>query len=456
MTGQDAADQPQAPRVLIENSEYWLSNIGDLAMMDITIRRLRDRWPSAHIGVLTDTPNLMHAYFPQVVPVDPRGSTVWSTPGIMGRLSGRAGPRLVGPVAIGWVTARAWLPQKAQGLRRRVRRLLSLTSDGRSAGQTQAGGAGGTEDPPQPAERIASPNTLSAAGKSSLVLALGGGYLTDQDFAQSTRVLSVLEHAHGMGIPTAMLGQGLGPIDDPALLARAAQVLPSVDFIALRERRKGPEVLARVGVTPSRFEVTGDDAIELAYLLRRPTVGEDIGVCLRVSGYSPVSERAKRSAASALQTVARELDAGLVPLVIAEYRSQDRRSTLPLLQGFPKQRRPLRRFARPQEVARQVGGCRVVVTGAYHAAVFALSQGIPVVALTSSSYYDDKFLGLAQMFRSGLELLRLDSEVLEEQLLSAVRSAWERAPEVRPGLLASAEAQIAASRRGFERACGLI
>jgi polysaccharide pyruvyl transferase WcaK-like protein len=214
--------------------------------------------------------------------------------------------------------------------------------------------------------------------------------------------------------------------------------------------------LERVGVTPSRVEVTGDDAIELAYSLRRPGLGHDIGVCLRVAGYSPVSKHAKRSAASALQSVARELHAGLVPVIIAEYRSQDRRSTLPLLKGFHERRRPLGRFARPQDVAAQVGGCRVVVTGAYHAAVFALSQGIPVVALTSSSYYDDKFLGLADMFGTGLQLVPLDSDELEERLVSAIRSGWERAIEVRPALLASAADQIAASRRGFERAYDLV
>jgi polysaccharide pyruvyl transferase WcaK-like protein len=311
-------------------------------------------------------------------------------------------------------------------------------------------------DRPELVARRASPNTLLAAETSSLVLALGGGYITDQDFAQSTRVLSLLEHAHDMGKPTAMLGQGLGPIEEPTLLARASEVLPSVDFIALRESRKGPALLTRVGVAPARVAVTGDDAIELANSLRRPDLGYDLGVCLRVAGYSPVSDSARESAASALQSVARKLGAGLVPITIAEYRSQDRRSTLPLLRGFPQRRRPLRRFARPQDVALQVGGCRVMVTGAYHAGVFALAQGIPVVALTSSTYYDDKFLGLVDMFGIGLQLVRLDSIDLGEQLIQAVSAAWEGALDIRPALLASAAEQITASQRGFDRACNLL
>jgi polysaccharide pyruvyl transferase WcaK-like protein len=97
-----------------------------------------------------------------------------------------------------------------------------------------------------------------------------------------------------------------------------------------------------------------------------------------------------------------------------------------------------------------------MVTGAYHAAVFALSQGIPVVALTSSEYYDDKFLGLGDMFGTGLELVHLDGDDLAEQLGGAIRSAWKAAPEMRPALLASAERQIATSRQAFDRVCSLV
>jgi polysaccharide pyruvyl transferase WcaK-like protein len=434
-------------RILVENSEYWLSNIGDLAMMDVTVHRLRDRWPTARIGVLTDTPHLLTAYFPDVEPVDPRASTAWDRPGLLVKLAGRAGPRVVGPVSITYVTARAWLPQKVAGARRKARRLrnrllsdLRLASDGESR-----------KDPEPNRFRRASATTLRAASSSSLVLAMGGGYITDQDLAQSTRVFSLLEHSSRAGVPTAMVGQGLGPIEDPELFARAAEVLPSVDFIALRERRRGPDLLDRAGVKSSRVKVTGDDAIELAHSVRRPDLGRDLGVCLRVAGYSPVTRSARAAVAAALRAAAAELDAGLVPVVIAEYRNQDRRSTLALLDGLARAGRPLARFARPQDVARQVGTCRVLVTGAYHAAVFALSQGIPVVALTSSLYYDDKFLGLGEMFGEGLQLIRLDEQALEEHVLHAVRAAWASAADVRPRLLARAEDQIAASREGFER-----
>jgi polysaccharide pyruvyl transferase WcaK-like protein len=450
----DAEGEAPAPRILIENSEYWLSNVGDLAMMDVTIRRLRERWPQASIGVLTNAPHLLRAYFPDALPIQPRGRDTWSGAGAVAEFLAGTGPRRVGPVEIGWVTTKAWLPQKAVGLRRKLRKLVALA---RSNVQPEHTAPAATVRRPAAGEAMSHrPNTVAAARTSSLVLALGGGYLTDADPAQSHRVLDLLELAQNLGTRTALVGQGLGPVEDPELVSRLAEVLPRVDFIGLRERRRGPLLLARAGVPTSHFEVTGDDAVEMSFAQRREVLGSDIGVCLRVAGYSPVSTDVRRSLPFLLQDAARDCDAGLVPVFIAEYRSQDRRSTLPLIRGYEAARRPLHRFAYPREVAEQISGCRVLVTGAYHAAVFALAQGIPVVALSTSQYYDDKFLGLADMFPGGLQLLRLDDAVLAVRLPQAIFSAWDGAPDVRSTLRERAQEQIAASRDGLDRVLDLV
>ena len=56
----------------------------------------------------------------------------------------------------------------------------------------------------------------------------------------------------------------------------------------------------------------------------------------------------------------------------------------------------------PEAVMKNVSACRMVVTGSYHAAVFALSQGIPALTISKSAYYDSKFNGLGDMFRNRL------------------------------------------------------
>jgi hypothetical protein len=149
--------------------------------------------------------------------------------------------------------------------------------------------------------------------------------------------------------------------------------------------------------------------------------------------------------------------APLYPLIISEYRAEDRRATMPLVEGFPLVVPPLGRYAGPRALARRVSECRVVVTGAYHLAVFALSQGIPVVALSSSRYYDAKFRGLRAMFGGeGLTLVDLHQENLSLQLTSEIESAWASAPVVREPLRKRSAIQIMASEQAFERVFELV
>jgi polysaccharide pyruvyl transferase WcaK-like protein len=437
-------------RVLIENSEYWLRNNGDLAMLAVTIGRLRHRWPDARIAVLTDSPALLRAYFPEaegisVFDADPWGRLSWWE-----RIAGRLGPRLVGPVTVGQLRCRVWLrmwlPDRVRSARGKLLRMLQPTAVGAPASAVV---------PPLSRAPLHEGSAAAARG-ASLVLSLGGGYLTDADRAQTVRVFNLLEHACNHDIPVALVGQGLGPLSEPALQERAAEVLSRAGFVSLREGRCGPKVLRRAGVLPDRFLVTGDDAIELAYAARSESMGRDLGICLRVAGYSPVSASVRSVLGEVVRTQAATHAAALVPLIIAEFRSQDRRSTLPLVRGADAVVSPLPRYVHPAQVAQRVARCRVLVTGAYHLAVFALSQGIPVVALTSSQYYSDKFLGLADMFGAGLILAGLDEPGLAPTLTRAIQECWAIAPEVREPLRERARAQIAASQQAFERVFALV
>lgn len=103
-----------------------------------------------------------------------------------------------------------------------------------------------------------------------------------------------------------------------------------------------------------------------------------------------------------------------------------------------------------------VGLCRTVVTGSYRAAVFALSQGIPIVALAKSEYYGCKFRGLLHQFRHGCNIISLDAHGLEASLLDGIESAWRSAKRTRPKLLEAATRQIALCRAAYARVRDLI
>ncbi|WKK12365.1 polysaccharide pyruvyl transferase family protein [Rhodococcus ruber] len=430
-------------RVLIDNGEYWLNNKGDLALLDVTVRRIRARWPDARIGVLTYAPGLLRAFEPTAEPVGYRRGAHWSRLGRSSRLPARLGPAVVGRVSEVWWFLTNPPRQQMRKLPDSVRHPWARMKKWRSHDRDR--------NTVNPAARIP-----EAAKTASLIVAMGGGYLADVDTYQATRTLDLLEYACENGIPTAALGQGIGPIDDPVLFARAAKVLPRVDVIALREDVWGPDLLARMGVPDERICTTGDDAVELGYDAGRPEMGSDLGVCLRIADYSPVGDRARTSVRRSVQEFALGVGATLVPLIVSEHESEDRRSTLPLLEGYPSVAVPLDRYARARDLAAAVGRCRVLVTGAYHVAVFALSQGIPVVGLSSSKYYDGKLGGLRAMFGGGLELIHLDDHDLDALLSKSIRELWEAAPQLRPVLRERARAQIATSREVYERVFGLV
>lgn len=437
-------------RILIESSEYWLRNHGDLAMLDVTIARLRQRWPEAQIGVLTDVPHLLRSYYPAAQGITSSNTNPWADPSAFDDVVASLGPQIVGPVALGWARFRGWFPRKTRGARRRLTRLTRhhLLSD-----QTAESSA---SDSAVAAQRPIRPGTAAAIDGASLVLALGGGYLTDSDYTQAHRVLNLLEYACDRGVPTAMVGQGLGPLNDPVLQRRAAEVLPRVGFFALRESLRGPAILQRAGVSTSRVLVTGDDAIELAYADDVAPIGSDIGVCLRDADYAPVSQRARDTVRRVVRAAAAEYESTLVPLIVAEYRSQDRRSTLPIVRDSTAWVAPLPRYTSRKRIVERVSRCRVLVTGAYHLAVFALARGIPVIALSSTEYYDDKFRGLEDMFGGGLTLLHLDDPALESKFTNALHQAWQQPDNVRESCREAAREQIRLSREAFEHVYALI
>lgn len=416
-------------RILIDNGEYGVVNRGDMAMMSVTLRRLADLWPHAELGVLTSAPARLRLFFPRALPIVPARGGEWPAAPALDRV-----PR----PAVRLALRGERLAERGQVLARRVRDRL---------GRSRAGDGGalarGAAWPP------------AALWSSDLLVGAGGGYLTDVDPEQVRRTLTLFDSAHQAGIPTALLGQGIGPLERADLVEAASVTLPRVGLIATREALAGPDRLAAAGVPDDRVSVTGDDAVEFAHGLRRPGLGSHLGVNLRVIDYTGIDEGRALWVREAVQAAAFTLQASLVPVPVSEWEDEDRRGTRAVVDGYPSVVADRGRDAPPEDAARRVGSCRVMVTGTYHAAVFALSQGIPVVAISHSRYYHDKFHGLAGQFPDGCAVVALDGPAAEGRLRRALLRAWDRAPQLRAPLLRAAEQQILAGRVAYSRLADL-
>jgi polysaccharide pyruvyl transferase WcaK-like protein len=293
---------------------------------------------------------------------------------------------------------------------------------------------------------------LESMEKADLFVVCGSGGFADSTRDWDLPILGILEIAIKRNIPTAILGQGMGPLNDPVVLSRMKKVFPGIDLITLRGSRGGLHLLDSLGVVTSFIQTTGDEAIELAYEARSEKLGQGLGVNLRVATYSEVDNNVVDIIRPVLQKFARKHNAPMIPVPIAFHPwAYDHQTIKKIMEGIDDQTDGGLTLDTPIKVIKQVGRCRIVVTGAYHAAVFALSQGIPTVCLAKAPYYVAKFKGLEDQFGIGCETVFLDHPDMSVKLEDAIDRAWQSAEMVRLPLLKAALCQIESSRRSYEQ-----
>jgi polysaccharide pyruvyl transferase WcaK-like protein len=105
----------------------------------------------------------------------------------------------------------------------------------------------------------------------------------------------------------------------------------------------------------------------------------------------------------------------------------------------------------PHAVATAAGRCRIVITAAYHAAVFALAQGVPCLCLYASAYYKEKMMGLSAQFEDGCSQVDLN-EASAKDICKAAIELWERSSDYRTVLRDRAAAQVKISQAFTENA----
>jgi len=424
--------------ILIEPGTYGYRNAGDTAAFLVAVARLEEQWPAAQTAAFTEAPDRLRHFAPRLRPYstklrddmlamcDPNGAPARRLPiGTLLRWHLERGLR--------WRPLLRALPSIA--LRAAARRFSFSRKPGPSAGLDL------NRPDRKELERI--------LRSFSLIAVSGAGGLCDSFLPHAWSVLQLLDIASYAGVPTALFSQGLGPIENRALYAKARSVLPRVDLIGIRERKTSLPLLEEFGVPSGRIHVTGDDTIELAYRRRAQAPGACLGVNLRVAYYSSVDRELASSVLGSVAQFAKIHGLQTLPVPVSFVDRESDIQTVSEALGVPASD-PC--AGEPAAVVDLVGRCRMVVTGSYHGAVFALSQGIPAVALTRSLYYENKFLGLADMFGVGCEVVDLSKPVFPEKLLAALRRTLDTAPRVREPLLQSAREQIAASRAAYRRA----
>ncbi|GIK40318.1 MAG: hypothetical protein BroJett011_41510 [Chloroflexota bacterium] len=315
----------------------------------------------------------------------------------------------------------------------------------------------GTDIDTEPVEMAQSPAELySEIANYDLYIPTGGGYMCDFDKRFLFQMFDRIEAAVTHGVPVVMVGQGIGPMEDPALLERARQVLPSVDYLMVREERIARPLLDSLNVAQSKVIMTGDDAIEPAYQARTNKLGTGIGLSLRVAAYTQVNEKHIAAIRPVVLQAAKKYSAELIAAPI-DVNEADMNYIEEIMKGHNKISSAWQKFETTSDVIKRISRCRVMIGGTFHGAVFALGQGIPVVALAKSVEYYNKLAGLTAEFgKEGCQVIDLNEENLQEKLSEAVDFAWSAAEQLRPQLLEQAKRQIDLGYVAYQKIVDLV
>jgi colanic acid/amylovoran biosynthesis protein len=244
-------------QILIQSGSDYYGNVGDLSMLQVTVARLRELWPTASLEVITANPQKLIKYMPEVKPV-----VIGNEHSQKFNLKEQL---------------RRWLPknicQYLVTFQHGIKQSISLPAT--------------TYIP----SLLDNENKvlLASIDQADAFVSTGGGFLTDSFIGYALNHLELLEKAIQAGKITALFGQGIGPVEQPLLAKRIKTVLSNVDLIALREEKQGLPLLIHYGIDPAKIIVTGDDAIEMAYSTRTDALGEHIGVNLRIAYYSKLA-----------------------------------------------------------------------------------------------------------------------------------------------------------------------
>ena len=406
-------------RILVDHSGYPLLNVGDVAMLQACVRRLQNLWPNADIQVFTDSPERLEQHCAGVTAVAPT---------FVGR-----GAASVAPMSFQLAAEQIW--KMAMPLLTRSKR--------------RSGSADLSSDPCR---------VLEAVRQADLVVSSGGGFISDVCWWHGVGVLSVLAMAQRLGTPTAMFGQGIGPLTHPVLTRLVTLTMPRLLVIGLREGSGSVPLLRARRVGQERIQVTGDDSLLLATMTERPPTGIAIGLNIRVASYSGIDTSVASQAVAVTSESARRRGVTTLVLPVSRNKFDSDLKALRACGAGHGDNVAGHEFAdihTPEELAEHAARCRVIVTGSYHAAVFGLAAGVPAVCITSSRYYDLKFEGLGALFPGGCHLVR-PGPLFERELSDAIDRAWETSETGRDSIHSAALAQVAKADEIYTRFKSLV
>jgi polysaccharide pyruvyl transferase WcaK-like protein len=241
--------------------------------------------------------------------------------------------------------------------------------------------------------------------EADLVIGTGGDLYTS-DYGVSTPYLRALIAAQQQGVPTALLGQSVGPFDNPEDAEAWAAVGAKCQLLTMRESVTRRYVVDQLGLPTEQARLSSDPAFLLAQatadrttavLAQLGLTGGDAYVCVApsqgITRFSALEEQ--EHVAALLRLVTGLVETRQVPVLLVPHchdsraHNDDRilaariatESGIPQVMAVPG---PLNAADYKGILAR----ADLVIAERLHAAIGALSSGVPAVAIGHSQKFN--------------------------------------------------------------------
>jgi len=269
-----------------------------------------------------------------------------------------------------------------------------------------------------------------------------------------------------LGTPLVMTSQGVGPFHHWFDRWMARRFLRVARVCGVRDGDASRREALALGAAPDRVVHTGDDsgllppappeAVDAALDAERvPRDRPLIGVNFRDAGSYARNFRDDGHAAlaSALDRLVESTEWHVLFLPITYDPPDDDRISADRVIALMK--RPDRvsglKLRYDAETLRGIAGRTTAFVGSsYHALLFALGAGIPVLALTKNSYYAAKHRGLLEWFgctEARVDMASIDAATLADRFLQLVRDRDSTAAKLEVGC----RARVASEAEGRSR-----
>lgn len=392
--------------ILVITSSNHLKNYGDLAIIKTCLERIERLFPYARIYASTENPALLNKMFPRILPISARVISFWIEKSY----------------------------QKNNTFHYRKKNITPL------------------RNPVRVIQRIISGQDIKVFNRvflsADLVVATGGGYLNDLFAQQAYDVLEIIDLANNQRKYTAIFSQGIGPINNRTLENKLMSVLPKVGLICVRDDKYSPVLLSKYRVNRDKILFTGDDG--LLQSIGKDTNGEGVGFNTRVSVYSGIKISQLNKLVRSAILFTRNKKTKIIPLPISEYEKESDSKSLQLLLSIMMKNQV---ESYPEDLSgllENIRKCRFTVSCSYHAALFSLANGIPVLAISNTLYYDYKFKSLSQIYPGGV-IVTGQNQLSKVDLKTYFSYLWNLSQDKRQEFIKISKKLIYKNRSAYKR-----